>query len=122
MTTPHDHCGAGPAIILLHGFPFNRSMWRAQIDFLSANGYRVVAPDLRGLGENVAQTSVCDNSTEDHRLKSVPLTTMDDMAREVAALMDELKIDSAVNCGLSMGCYDSLHFLRRFDPKARSIR
>src|SRR6266576_1297498 len=91
--------GSGSAVILLHGFPFNRSMWREQIEFLSAHGYRVVAPDLRGLGENVAQTSVCETSTANHRLKSVPPATMDDMARDVAALMDRLTIDRAVICG-----------------------
>ena len=33
-------------IILLHGYPFDRSMWREQIDFLNPEGYQVVAPDL----------------------------------------------------------------------------
>jgi pimeloyl-ACP methyl ester carboxylesterase len=49
MPHPHrsyDDEGAGLAVILLHGFPLNCSMWREQIDFLSAHGYRVVAPDL----------------------------------------------------------------------------
>jgi len=78
MTSAHDDCGQGPAIVLFHGFPFNRSMWREQINFLNANDYRVVAPDLRGLGENVAQTSVCESASEDHRLKSVPLATMEE--------------------------------------------
>src|SRR5437879_13580097 len=87
--TPFDDSGNGAAIVLLHGFPFNRSMWRGQIEFLSAHDYRVVAPDLRGLGENVAQTSVCETSTANHRLKSVPLVTMEEMARDVAALMDQ---------------------------------
>jgi pimeloyl-ACP methyl ester carboxylesterase len=60
-------------------------MWREQIEFLSGHGYRVIAPDLRGLGENVAQTSVCEHSSSaDHRLKSVPPATMEAMARDVA--------------------------------------
>lgn len=106
-----------PAIVLLHGYPFDRSMWREQIDFLSTHGYRVVAPDLRGFGESVAQTSVCEPSEIDHRLKSVPLTTMDDMARDVAALMDELKIDQAVVGGLSMGGYVALEFAKLFPAR-----
>lgn len=121
MTMPHDHFGAGPAIILLHGFPFNRSMWRGQIDFLGAHGYRVIAPDLRGLGENVAQTSVCDSASEDHRLKSVQLSTMEAMARDVAALMDELKIESAVICGLSMGCYVAFEFIHLFPSRVNAL-
>jgi len=121
MTTPHDHSGAGPSIILLHGFPFNRSMWREQIEFLRARGHRVVASDLRGLGENVAQTSVCDEPSSDHRLKSVPPATMEEMARDVAALMDELKIESAVICGLSMGCYVAFEFIHLFPSRVNAL-
>ncbi|HWP53630.1 MAG TPA: alpha/beta hydrolase [Pyrinomonadaceae bacterium] len=119
---PHDHCGAGPAIVFLHGFPFSRLMWREQIEFLNGHGYRVIAPDLRGLGENVAQTSVCDSSSSsDHRLESVPLATMETMARDVAALMDELKIDSAVICGLSMGCYVAFELIHNFPSRVNAL-
>ena len=113
--------GRGPAVILLHGFPFNRSMWRGQIEFLSAHDYRVVAPDLRGLGENVAQTSVCETWIANHRLKSVPLVTMEEMARDVAALMDQLKIDRAAICGLSMGCYVAFEFIHLFRSRVRAL-
>src|SRR5437660_7408205 len=111
--------GDGPAVIFLHGFPFNRSMWREQIEFLTAHDYRVVAPDLRGLGENVA--SVSESSTQNQRLKSVPPATMDDMARDVAALMDQLKIDRAVICGLSMGCYVAFEFIHLFPSRVRAL-
>ena len=69
----YTDAGSGPAVVLLHGYPFDRSMWREQIDFLSTHGFRVVAPDLRGFGAMVAQTSVCDSASARHRLKSVPL-------------------------------------------------
>ena len=114
MPQPYDE-GDGPAIILLHGYPFNRSMWREQIDFLSAHGFRAVAPDL------VAQTSVCDSSARNHRLKSMLLPTMKEMAQEVAALMDEVRIDSAVVCGLSMGAYVAFEFLRLFPKRLRAL-
>jgi len=122
MTTPHDDFGAGPAIILLHGVPFNRWMWREQTAFLSGHGYRVIAPDLRGLGENVAETSLGDSSSSaDHRLKSVPPATMEAMARDVAALMDELKINSAVICGLSMGCYVAFELIQSFPSRVQAL-
>ena len=117
----YDDLGKEPAVILLHGFPFNRSMWREQIEFLSARNFRVVAPDLRGLGENVAKTSVCDESTENHRLKSVPRATMADMACDLAALMDRLKIDRATICGLSMGCYVAFEFIHLFPERASAL-
>jgi len=113
--------GGGPAIILLHGYPFDRSMWREQIDFLSANGFRAIAPDLRGLGERVAQTSVSEPSEPNHRLKSAPVTTMGDMVRDVAALMDELQIEQAAICGLSMGGYVAFEFVHLFPARTRAL-
>src|SRR5215204_1266 len=46
----YDDVGRGAAVVLLHGFPFDRSMWREQSQALSST-CRVVAPDLRGQGE-----------------------------------------------------------------------
>ena len=40
--------GTGPLVLLLHGFPDNALSWEHQIDFLASQGYRVVAPWLRG--------------------------------------------------------------------------
>lgn len=40
--------GAGPLVILLHGFPELWYSWRRQIPALAAAGFRVIAPDLRG--------------------------------------------------------------------------
>jgi pimeloyl-ACP methyl ester carboxylesterase len=88
------------AVVLLHGYPFDRSMWREQIEFLSANGYRVVAPDLRGFGEIVA---------------------MADMARDVASLMDELQIERATVGGLSMGGYVAFEFVQLFPARVSSL-
>ncbi len=117
----YDNVGTGPAAILLHGYPFNRSMWHEQTDFLSAHGYRVVTPDLRGFGERVTQTSVSASAGPEHRLKSVPLTTMADMARDVVALMDELSIDQAVICGLSMGGYVAFEFAHLFPARVSAL-
>ena len=43
--------GEGPAVLLLHGFPDDRFMWRYQVAALADAGYRVIAPDLRGYGD-----------------------------------------------------------------------
>ena len=56
----HLDAGTGPAVVLLHGYPFDSSMWSEQVDFLSGHGYRVIAPDLPGFGKRVAQTLVCE--------------------------------------------------------------
>jgi pimeloyl-ACP methyl ester carboxylesterase len=43
--------GAGPLVLLCHGFPESWYSWRHQIKALSEAGYRVVAPDMRGYGQ-----------------------------------------------------------------------
>jgi pimeloyl-ACP methyl ester carboxylesterase len=48
---PVADVGSGPAVLLLHGFPDSRFLWRAQVPALAAAGFRVIAPDLRGFGD-----------------------------------------------------------------------
>ncbi|HYY58171.1 MAG TPA: alpha/beta fold hydrolase [Pyrinomonadaceae bacterium] len=102
----YDLEGSGPAVVLLHGYPFNRSMWREQTEALQGS-FRIVTPDLRGLGETEA------NAEEP--------ATMEEMARDVAALMDQLNIKRAVLGGLSMGGYVALAFARRFPLRVRAL-
>lgn len=71
-----------PLVLLLHGFPEFWYSWRHQLHFLSKEGYRVVAPDLRGY--NLSQkpsTGYNINTLSDdiqqlilHLVKRVPLT------------------------------------------------
>ncbi|KAL5701324.1 hypothetical protein ACHQM5_026671 [Ranunculus cassubicifolius] len=49
--------GEGPVILFLHGFPQLWYSWRHQILSLSAQGYKAVAPDLRGCGDTDAPPS-----------------------------------------------------------------
>jgi pimeloyl-ACP methyl ester carboxylesterase len=43
--------GAGPLIVLCHGFPESWYSWRHQLSALAGAGYRAVAPDMRGYGQ-----------------------------------------------------------------------
>jgi 3-oxoadipate enol-lactonase len=98
--------GNGPAVLLLHGFPFDRSMWRDQIHFLSARGYHVIAPDLRGLGETTSATAI---------------STIEDMAQDAAALLDYLQIECVVVGGLSMGVYVAFEFASLFPSRVSAL-
>ena len=102
----YDVSGEGLPVVLLHGFPFNRTLWRDQTEMLAAT-HRVVAPDLRGFGESAV-------GGED-------AATMEEMARDVAALMDELRIERAILGGLSMGGYVALAFCRLFSRRVRAL-
>ncbi|MDH4056588.1 MAG: alpha/beta hydrolase, partial [Gammaproteobacteria bacterium] len=44
--------GAGPAVIMVHGFPELAYSWRHQLPALAAAGYRAIAPDMRGYGQS----------------------------------------------------------------------
>lgn len=50
----------GPPVLLLHGWPDSSAMWRHQIAALSAKGFHVIAPDLRGFGESDKPANVDD--------------------------------------------------------------
>ena len=97
--------GAGLPLVFLHGFPFSRGVWQKQVDALGAS-YRVIAPDLRGLGESEPQTGP---------------TTMAQCAAEVRELLVRLATGPVVLIGHSMGGYVALAFARQFPEKLRGL-
>jgi len=101
----YDDLGSGPSVVLLHGYPFNRSMWRDQLDELKQH-HRVIIPDLRGHGQSA--------------VTSAP-ATMQNMAGDVASLLETLNISRATIGGLSMGGYIALAFYRLFPLRVRSL-
>jgi pimeloyl-ACP methyl ester carboxylesterase len=44
--------GAGEPVLMLHGWPDSCALWRNQVPVLTASGFRVITPDLRGLGQS----------------------------------------------------------------------
>ncbi|XP_027353259.1 uncharacterized protein LOC113863760 isoform X2 [Abrus precatorius] len=54
--------GSGPVVLFLHGFPELWYTWRHQLLYLSAMGYRAIAPDLRGYGDTDAPPSASSYS------------------------------------------------------------
>jgi pimeloyl-ACP methyl ester carboxylesterase len=51
LSFPVADAGSGPPVLLLHGFPDDRHLWRYQARALVDAGFRVIAPDLRGFGD-----------------------------------------------------------------------
>jgi pimeloyl-ACP methyl ester carboxylesterase/2-polyprenyl-6-methoxyphenol hydroxylase-like FAD-dependent oxidoreductase len=52
--------GAGHPVLLLHGWPDDHTLWRAQVAALTDAGYRTIAPDLRGFGASDKPSDVSD--------------------------------------------------------------
>jgi pimeloyl-ACP methyl ester carboxylesterase len=83
----HDDAGDGPAVVLIHGHPFNRSMWAPQLAALT-DRFRVIVPDLRGYGDSPVTPGT---------------VTMAQLAADVSHLLDRKSIATAAPIGLSMG-------------------
>lgn len=94
-----DDVGSGPCVLLIHGFPLCRLLWRPQISALTAAGYRVIAPDLRGFGDSDASSAVA---------------AVDRYADDLIELLDHLAVDHVVGVGMSMGGYVLFNLLERF--------
>jgi pimeloyl-ACP methyl ester carboxylesterase len=100
--------GAGRSrgtLVLIHAFPLHAGMWEPQFA-LADRGWRIVAPDLRGLGEGAGDP---------------PTTSMDDFAGDVIDLLDALHVETAVIGGLSLGGYVTFAVLRHAPAYFRGI-
>ena len=94
-----------PVIIFIHGFPLNKFMWSKQIEALT-DKYRVIAYDIRGHG----------NSEAGEEKFAIDL-----FANDLVGLMDALKIEKAMLCGLSMGGYIAIKAILSHPERFSSI-
>jgi pimeloyl-ACP methyl ester carboxylesterase len=97
--------GSGPALVLLHAFPLSHRMWNGAAAELSKRN-TFVRFDSRGFGGSDPAES---------------LLTMERIADDAAALMDHLRIESAIVGGCSMGGYAALAFARRHPSRLRGL-
>ncbi|MFD3513146.1 alpha/beta fold hydrolase [Streptomyces sp. NPDC058657] len=107
-TIQYDDFGpsAGLPVLLIHGHPFNRTLWAPQAEALSEAGYRVITPDLRGYGGS----SVTPGKV-----------FLADFADDLAALLDHLGIERAVVGGVSMGGQITMEFQRRHPGRVHAL-
>lgn len=47
-----DQAGSGPPVLLLHGFPATRALWKSVVPRLVQGGFRTIVPDLAGYGDS----------------------------------------------------------------------
>lgn len=92
-------------IILIHGFPLNKSMWDKQIEEFLHN-YRVIAYDIRGHGNS-------DAGDVDF--------SIDLFVKDLLGLMDKLEIEKAIVCGFSMGGYIALNAIENYPERFNAL-
>jgi 3-oxoadipate enol-lactonase len=100
-----EDVGEGPALLLVHGFPFDHSMWTHQMEALQQD-YRVIAPDLRGHGQSEVTPGPY---------------SMDLLAEDLYALLQSLGIEQVVLVGLSMGGYIAFAFWRSYPELVQAL-
>lgn len=105
ITLAADVRGEGPAVLFVHGFPLDRTMWRQLAATLT--GRRRIAPDLRGMGASDAPADGYDG--------------MAAYADDLAALLDALHVPRAAVCGLSMGGYVAFELVRRHAERVSAL-
>ena len=82
----------GPAVILLHGWPYDIHTYVHVVPLLAAKGYRVIVPSLRGYGSTRFRSPGALRNGQQAAL-----------AVDVIALMDALKLERAVVAGCDWG-------------------
>jgi 3-oxoadipate enol-lactonase len=102
----YDDVGTGTPLVLVHGHPFDRSMWAPQVAEFAVTGFRVVAADLRGYGRSSVVPGV---------------TRLDSFAEDVAALADHLGLDRFALGGLSMGGQIVMECYRQFPERITAL-
>ena len=98
-------CG-GQVLLLIHGHPFDHTMWRPQFDPIVRLGWRLIVPDLRGYGASAGGGEK---------------TTLEIFARDLIALLDHVRADQAVIAGLSMGGQIAMEICRLAPTRVRGI-
>ncbi|MES2838176.1 MAG: alpha/beta hydrolase [Bacteroidota bacterium] len=106
FTFSYDDLGEGRIpIIFLHGYPFDKSMWHNQLEFLK-DSHRVIACDIRGFGKSRDEESpLCIDMFSDDLIK----------------FMDQLKIENAIICGLSMGGFIALNVQKKIPNRIKAL-
>jgi 3-oxoadipate enol-lactonase len=101
----YEDVGDGPAILLVHGFPLDHTLWTEQIKELSTD-YRLIAPDLRGHGGSEVTSGTYH---------------MDQLADDLRRLLEKLNVQQVALAGLSMGGYIVFAFWRRYSNLVKAL-
>lgn len=96
----------GAPVLLIHGHPFNRTLWQPQVEALASAGYRAITPDLRGYGRSPATGDI---------------VYLSDFADDLAALLDRLEIAAAIVGGVSMGGQITMAFHARHPHRVTAM-
>jgi len=107
VTLHYEVHGAGPPVLLTHGFAASTRMWDAQIGALCRD-HQLIVWDMRGHGQSDYPADQSAYSEE---------ATVADMA----AILDAVGADAAIIGGMSLGGYMSMAFHARHPQRTRAL-
>ena len=100
---PYKRLGSGEPLLLIHGLGGMKEGWSRQQ--ILADQYDLIIPDLRGHGQNDTLHGI----------------SIENFAKDIIALLDELEIESAHICGFSMGGTVAQEIYRQASERCRSL-
>lgn len=98
--------GAGTPVLLLHGWPFNWYLWHRVLPGLVRHGFRVIAPDLRGIGQSDRPQNGYDLFT---------------LSEDWVQLLDALHVDQADVVGFDIGLQSALMLALRHPARVKHL-
>jgi pimeloyl-ACP methyl ester carboxylesterase len=108
--------GTGLPVVFLHPTPLDGDYWRPLIEKLP--GVRAIVPDLRGHGGSELGRLPAGGFA---LVPDAPVLTMERLASDMLALLDHLKLPSAVFAGCSIGGYVLLEIWRQAPERVRGL-
>ena len=112
-----NDAGSGLPVVFLHPTPLDREYWRPSTKELA--GIRAIVPDLRGHGVSELGSALPVGGFA--RVPDAPVLTMAQLAPDVRALLDHLRLRTAVFAGCSIGGYVLLELWRRAPERMRGL-
>lgn len=94
-----EDIGSGQPVVFLHGWPLNNKAFEYQTNLLAKNGFRYIGVDMRGYGKSDKPWSGYDYDT---------------MAKDLEAVVNELRLEQFVLAGFSMGGPIAIRYLTKF--------
>jgi pimeloyl-ACP methyl ester carboxylesterase len=109
--------GAGMPVVFLHPTPLDREYWRPMIEDLG--GIRAIVPDFRGHGVSELGSDLPLGGFT--LVPDAPVLTMAQLADDVLALLDHLKVPEAIFAGCSIGGYVLLELWRKAPERMQGL-
>ena len=100
---PYKRLGSGEPLLLIHGLGEMKESWSHQ--HILDDQYDLIIPDLRGHGQNDTLHGI----------------SIENFAKDIIALLDELEIENAHICGFSMGGTVAQEIYRQAPERCRSL-